>query len=118
MIKTNRFVPIVFLGIFYSFQTFCQLPKAFSDISFTNLDAFQQPGKNWTISSDAVADFTKKGDIQYISGTGAVVNIISPGNRSHLITKQSFGDLALELDFMMSKKALVSALDIETTKVP
>ena len=105
MIKINRFAPILFLGIFYALPTFCQLPKAFSDISLTNLDAFQQAGKNWTISSDALADFTKKGDIQSISGTGAVVNNVSPGNRSHLITKQSFGDLVLELDFMMSKNS-------------
>jgi hypothetical protein len=101
MIKINRFVPILFLGIFYALPTFCQLPKAFSDISLTNLDAFQQAGKNWTISSDALADFTKKGDIQSISGTGAVVNNVSPGNRSHLITKQSFGDLVLELDWQV-----------------
>jgi hypothetical protein len=105
MIKTNRFVLILFLGIFYALPTFCQLPKAFSAISLTNLDAFQQPGKNWIISSDALADFTKKGDIQSISGTGAVVNNVSPGNRTHLITKQSFGDLVLELDFMMSKNS-------------
>lgn len=78
MIKTNRFVPILFLGIFYALPTFCQPSKAFSAISLTNLDAFQQPGKNWIISSDALADFTKKGDIQSISGTGAVVNNVSP----------------------------------------
>jgi hypothetical protein len=73
MIKTSRFVPILCMGIFYSFQSFCQLPKTFTDISFTNLEAFQQPGKNWIISSDAVADFTKEGEIHSISGTGAVV---------------------------------------------
>ena len=105
MIKTSRFVPILFMGIFFSFQAFCQLPKTFSDISFTNLDAFQQPGKNWIISSDAGADFTKDGDIHSISGTGAVVNIVTPKNHSHLITKENFGDLALELDFMMAKNS-------------
>ena len=105
MIKTSRYVPILCMGIFYSLQSFCQLPKTFTDISFTNLEAFQQPGKNWIISSDAVADFTKEGEIHSISGTGAVVNIVSPDNHSHLITKESFGDLALELDFMMAKNS-------------
>jgi hypothetical protein len=105
MIKTSRFVPVLCMGIFFSFQAFCQLPKAFSDIPLTSLDAFQQPGKNWIISSDAGADFTKEGDIHSISGTGAVVNIVTPNNHSHLITKESFGDLALELDFMMAKNS-------------
>ena len=105
MIKISRFVPLIGLGIFYSTLAFSQQPKGLSVISFNDLDAFQQPGKNWIISSNALADFNKEGDIHSVGGKGAVVNILTPGNNSHLITKESFGDLVLELDFMMAKNS-------------
>ena len=105
MIKTCRFVPILCMGIFYAYSAFSQQPTGVSAIPLTSLEAFQQSGKNWIISSDAGADFTKDGDIHSISGIGAVVNIVTPNNHSHLITKESFGDLALELDFMMTKNS-------------
>ena len=96
---------MISLGIFYSSLAFSQQPKGLSVISFNDLDAFQQPGKNWIVSSNAEADFNKEGDIHSVGGKGAVVNILTPGNNSHLITKESFGDLVLELDFMMAKNS-------------
>jgi len=74
-------------------------------ISLDNLDAFQSPGKNWNISSDALADFTKDQDIKSIPGKGAVVNILVKGDNTPLTTKESFGDVQIELDFMMTKNS-------------
>jgi len=74
-------------------------------IPLQDLDAFRDPGPNWTIASDAVADLTKDGDIKAIPGTAAVVNIMKPANNTHLVTKKEFGDLELELDFMMAKNS-------------
>ena len=105
MIKTKRLASILCLGIFSCFSSFSQQQKSVSVIPLNNLDAFQQSGKNWIISSDAGADFNKEGEIHSISGTGAVVNMVSPKNHSHLITKESFGDIVLELDFMMAKNS-------------
>jgi len=105
MIKKSRLAVILCMGILSSFSSFSQQQKSVSVIPLTNLDAFKEPGKNWVISSDAGADFTKEGEIHSISGTGAIVNIVSPKNHSHLITKESFGDIALELDFMMAKNS-------------
>ena len=38
-----------------------------------------------------------------IPGMGVAVDVLNPKNNSHLITKDEFGDLELELDFMMAK---------------
>ena len=82
-----------------------QSGKQMTLISLDNLDAFQNPGKNWNISSDALADYTKDQDIKSIPGKGAVVNILVKGDNTPLTTKESFGDVQIELDFMMTKNS-------------
>ena len=73
-------------------------------VSLDDLNAFENPGKNWIVAADAWADYTQKGDIEKIKeGKGVVINHPSKGNRSQLITKQQFGDIEMELDFMMAK---------------
>lgn len=74
-------------------------------ISFTNLDAFADPPKNWIIAAGATSDFSKPNDLKPLKGTGAVVNDLSKNNRMHLFTKEEFGDLELEMDFMMAKNS-------------
>lgn len=88
----------------------CQAGHAQTDtvvkmVSLKNLDAFADPPKNWIISAGATADYTKPNDLKSIKGTGAVVNDFSNNNRMHLYTKEEFGDLELELDFMMAKNS-------------
>ena len=74
-------------------------------IPLNNFDAFNAPGKNWTIGSNAVADYTKAGDMKALAGQGAAVNVIGEKDNSPLTTKQEFGDVELELDFMMAKSS-------------
>ena len=74
-------------------------------LSLNDLSAFRNPGKNWVIASGATADFTRPGDMKAVQGKGAVVNINSKQNNSHLVTKEEMGDLELELDFMMAKNS-------------
>ena len=98
----NYFVLIVF--VFTGTIGWSQ-PTGWNDISLTDLEAFEKPAKNWILSSDASADFTKPGDIKPIAGKGAVVNNIMPANNSHLVTKANYGDMQLELDFMMARNS-------------
>lgn len=81
---------------------FAQAPASFTDISLKDLNAFRDPGANWVIASDATADYLVRGDMKAVPGSGAVVNDFSEKNRSHLFTKEEFGDVEIELDFMMA----------------
>ncbi|MDP4248942.1 MAG: DUF1080 domain-containing protein [Bacteroidota bacterium] len=74
-------------------------------IPLQNLDAFRDPGKNWNLASNASADPEKEGNMKAIPGEGAVVDIMNPKDNTHLITKEEYGDLQLELDFMMAKNS-------------
>jgi hypothetical protein len=91
--------------VFCSQVSFSQNSQNFHSVSLNNLDAFRDPGKNWVIASDAVADFTKVHDIKPVKGEGAVVNLITKNDKMNLFTKDEFGDLDLELDFMMAKNS-------------
>ncbi len=74
-------------------------------ILLNNLDAFREPGKNWNLASNASADPAKEGNMKAIAGEGTVVNIMNQKDNAHLITKGEFGDLQLDLDFMMAKNS-------------
>ncbi|MFT4016283.1 MAG: DUF1080 domain-containing protein [Agriterribacter sp.] len=80
-------------------------PNDFISIDLTSLNAFGSYGSNWTIASNAEADINKKGYMKALPGTGAIVNIVSSKSKAHLITKEAFGDVELELDFMMAKES-------------
>lgn len=82
---------------------YVQAQTALTSIPLNNLDAFDRPGSNWSVAGDAAADLNTEGIMSALPGTGTVVNLISPKDNTHLITKQNFGDIELELDFMMPK---------------
>jgi hypothetical protein len=98
----TRFVFILSI-ICFTYTAYSQ--DQFTSISLNNLDAFREPGNNWVIAGDAVADYTKQHDIKAIKGEGAIVNNFSRNKQMHLYTKEEFGDLELELDFMMAKNS-------------
>ncbi len=74
-------------------------------LSSDDLSAFKDPGNNWHISSDAIADYTKSSDMRLVKGAGVIVNRATSKDHSHLITTKEFGDLDVELDFMVSKNS-------------
>lgn len=93
----------IFSGILYASSGFCQISVTVP-IPLNNLEAFQNPDKNWVIGSDASADFNRTEPIKTVNGYGLVASM-PVKNGSDLITKESFGDLDLSLDFMLSKGA-------------
>lgn len=94
---------IFFLPLFLVSTAFAQNP--FNAISLNNLDAFKDPGKNWVIAADAIADINKPQAIRPIKGEGAVVNNFEKNKWMHLVTKEEFGDVEVDLDFMMAKNS-------------
>ncbi|HTN06521.1 DUF1080 domain-containing protein [Agriterribacter sp.] len=103
MVKRRMY--LLFLGVLSICSSYAQEQPGFTIIPLNNLDAFTNAGGNWSVASDAVADINKEGDLKPVAGTGVLVNIVSKKNREHLVTKESFGDVELELDFMMAKGA-------------
>lgn len=70
-------------------------------IDLNNLDAFQNPGVNWVTAADITTDYAGKQKTRQTNGTGIVMNYYTPKNESHLVTKQEWGDMELEFEFMM-----------------
>ena len=76
----------------------------FIPIPLTDMKAFNKPGGNWVVTSGFLSDFSKPWTIKKLaSGTGIVINDLSKKHHSNLVTKNEFGDIDLELDFMMDK---------------
>ena len=99
----KKTVCLLFIG--YPLLSFAQNSEEFKAIALHNLEAFRNPGKNWIIASDASADIAKPGNMLPVKGEGVVVNSLSETDRTHLVTKQEFGDLEVEVDFMMAKNS-------------
>ncbi|MBX3257648.1 MAG: DUF1080 domain-containing protein [Chitinophagaceae bacterium] len=93
----------VLSGIVLLTGSYAQEGTDFTTISLNNLDAFSVSGSNWAVASDAEADMEREGAMKPVAGSGALVNIISKKSKAHLVTKENFGDVELELDFMMAK---------------
>ncbi len=74
-------------------------------LSLTTLDAFRDPGKNWSVVGDISIDYSGKMKTKEQVGTGVIMNYYTPKNESHLITKQEWGDMELEFEFMMFKNS-------------
>jgi hypothetical protein len=83
---------------------FAQSDSNFVTIALTP-ESFVKVGKNWSTAANATADFTKDDDLKATRGSGILVNNPTSSNRDHLVTKQEFGDLELELDVMMAKNS-------------
>jgi hypothetical protein len=79
--------------------------NSFNTISLNNLDAFKDPGNNWVIAADAIADMNKEQQMKPAKGQGVIVNDFAKKGRTHLVTKEEFGDIELDLDFMMAKNS-------------
>ena len=75
----------------------------FKTITLDDLSAFRAAGANWSIGADAWADPGMAGFLKGKPGTGVAVNILKADHNTQLFTKEEFGDLELELDFMMAK---------------
>jgi Domain of Unknown Function (DUF1080) len=93
----------VFLAIGCCFSGVAQGNKDWKSITLNDWQYFRDPGRNWHIAGGAAASLATTGDMKPLAGTGVAVNIVSGDKNTHLITKEEWGDMELEFDFMMSK---------------
>lgn len=69
-----------------------------------DLSAFKNPGKSWRMVGQVTADLNKPNSLNTSPGSGILVNV--PDKKNHgidLFTRDSYGDIDLELDYMMAK---------------
>ena len=100
--KKTTIVLLVMAACFLSAYARAQQAQ-WQAIPLTALDAFNNPGKNWSIAADAAVDYNGTPAITPVAGTGIIINTVGTGTNSHLITNTQFGDVELELEFMMVK---------------
>src|SRR5687768_14296804 len=84
-------------GFLFSSTLFAQ-----SQIPLNDLSAFKNPGRTWAIGADAMADISKQNTLTLTPGTGVLANLPGSGGVD-LYTTAEFGDIDLELEYMMAK---------------
>ncbi len=73
-------------------------------LPLNDLSAFNNAGKNWVVTSEFSSDYSRPWNLKKLSfGTGMVINDLTDKHHSHLVTKREFGDVEVEVDFMMDK---------------
>ncbi len=93
----------IFIFLLFCARGFSQLNEDFQYIKLENLDDFQQAGKNWVLIGDVAADYAGNKKNSYRKGSGILMNQYSARHQSHLHSRASWGDVELDLEFMMFK---------------
>lgn len=86
------------------FFVLCQQPlQAQTTWPLGDLSAFDNPGPAWKLAGDVRADISKKEALTASPGTGILVNAVDKDHTGKdLFTRMQYGDMDLELDFMMA----------------
>lgn len=73
------------------------------ELPLVDLSQFKDAGKSWHIVGDVNADLIKPNVLTTGNGTGILVNLPSKKDKgTDLFTQAEFGDVELELDYLMS----------------
>lgn len=76
-----------------------QAPVTLTDMSF-----FKPSSQSWHIAGDVKADLNLKNVLKFTNGTGVLVNVpAGEAAGSDLFSKEEYGDIDLEMDYMMAK---------------
>ncbi len=75
-----------------------------SSLSLNDLSAFQKPSKNWQTVGSVTADLERANQLSVQSGQGVLVNLMDRTKKPQdLYTTAKYGDLDLELDYLIAK---------------
>jgi len=95
MIKKVFVLSFMLLGL--------MLNNAWSQSKLLGLEDFKEPLGNWFESGNAKLNPDDEKKLIAIDGKGVLIS--EHGKTVNLVTKQNYGDIKLELDFMISKKS-------------
>jgi hypothetical protein len=100
----NKHLIINALALFLLSKSFAQWnERALQDISLQNLDFFKPNAGNWKLESKAFGLREINHSLKTDPGTGVLVNRNNAEIKDNLFSKEEFGDIDLQLDFMMPK---------------
>ncbi len=90
--------------IIYTISFFLVIPSAKGQqvIPLNDLSAFKTTGKTWKVGAEATAGLEKANDLTLTAGTGILANMPGTGG-ADLFTNAEYGDIDLELAYMMAK---------------
>ncbi len=92
------------LLISISFNSFSQWnEKAMKPVSLQNLDFFKSAASNWKLESKATSLREINLDIKTDPGPGVLVNRNTASEKDNLFTRDEYGDIDFQFDFMMPK---------------
>ncbi|CDF78718.1 putative multi-domain protein [Formosa agariphila KMM 3901] len=73
-----------------------------SQTKLKTLDDFQAPTGDWFLAKDVAVDSKNQQEIKYTKGGNVFVNGVI-GKTNHLVSKESFGDVELHVEFLIPK---------------
>ncbi len=77
-----------------------------SKIDLKDLSSFKAPGKTWTLANGVTASLSDVNVLDMVKGDGILVNVSnSKDHGSDLFTIAEYGDVILELDYLLAKGA-------------
>jgi hypothetical protein len=74
-------------------------------VPLDNLDAFKPTGANWQVAGGLGGDPRTQATIASLAGTGVLVDNPTASANGNLVTREDFGDLDLDLDFLLTPGA-------------
>lgn len=95
---------------FYAVVLFCGTGHAFGqsvvEIDLNDLSAFKNPSKSWQIVAGVKADLSKPNVVNFINGSGVLLNLPDKKNKGEdIYTVAEYGDIDLELEYLMAAGA-------------
>jgi hypothetical protein len=95
MVKRVILSSLVLLGL--------AINTGWSQNKLLGIEDFKEPLGNWFVAGNAKLNSDDEKKLTALDGTGVFIN--ENGKTTNLVTKQNYGDIKLELDFIISKKS-------------
>jgi hypothetical protein len=102
-----KYPPVNFSGKRFLALLVCALGfqnlMAQNKVPLNDLSFFQDPSSNWKLATNVQADLLQDEILNVKDGTGILVNLPGKKGAKDLFTKANYGDVDIELDYLMAK---------------
>lgn len=104
MLKKIKIGTAAFFWLLGSSVVSAQQLSSQQEIKLSDLTAFKSPGNSWSIAGGVTANLNMANELKLSKGQGVLVNNISKKVKGDdLFTNDQYGNMILELDYMMAK---------------